>query len=292
MDMLVSVADKIVLVVWFMVRVITVTFLVYLFLWLMSWVLRRRPNMTNLLEHFQVFNTFSLTWGLVTIGNIRDWRYGCDGEVLSKNYTTRTYDIRWLVGVWFVVERLPQFPFLAHTYLSFEFRDQPPICVSVEGVRRQGQAMNFLHAALRANGIMVYFGTEEDFIIRRTLHLGNDQQMFRLHVSTHFAQQLFLNNVAYADWLQEQPKFYNTFFGNCTNTLAKMANATAPGFVRFWLTGIITGYASRALYRKGHFSKTLPYHELSKQSNITQYIREHFDVGDFSAGLRKHLKNG
>src|SRR5690606_32012294 len=79
---------------------------------------------------------------LVTIENIRDFRYAADGTPIAR-WVTRTYDLRNLRGVDFFLTHWGS-EFIAHPIFSFDFGVDGYLAFSVETRREQGEVFTTL----------------------------------------------------------------------------------------------------------------------------------------------------
>ena len=80
---------------------------------------------------------------VVSVDHIRDFHWAPDGSSESA-FVDRSFDITQLEHVWFVEEPFTIPPFdafsgVAHTYFVFDFKDQPPVAISVEARRERGK---------------------------------------------------------------------------------------------------------------------------------------------------------
>jgi len=133
---------------------------------------------------------------LVHVQFERDFRWNADGPV-SSDYLDRTFDVERLQRVWFVQEPFTIAPFenfggVAHTYLVFDFDDQPPVAVSVEARRERGERYDAARGALNDFELIYIWGTEQDVTGRRAILDKKQLYMYPLVGSTHSAQRLFV----------------------------------------------------------------------------------------------------
>jgi len=85
-------------------------------------LLRKPSNDRDWSTDQKVLATAAVRGDLVEIRNVRNFRYRSETDY-TPAYETRTYDLRKLDSVWFVVERFGAGG-MAHTFLSFGFGDE------------------------------------------------------------------------------------------------------------------------------------------------------------------------
>jgi hypothetical protein len=229
----------------------------------------------------------------VTVGNVRDFRYAA-GEVRSAEYFGRTYAADRIERVWLVVEPFVIGPFagfggVAHTYFVFDFRDQPPVAVSVEARRERGETYDALRGLLGQFELIYVWGTEQDLTGRRAVFERNPLYMYPLRISAEGARELFLQMARATLELEARPRFYNTFTSNCTNELAYAANRVRPGAIPPNVALVFPGYADEVLYDLGFIPTDAPLAEVSRRYFITDLVLAHHEQPDFSARLRRAL---
>ena len=63
--------------------------------------------------------------------------------------------------------------------------------------------------------------------------------------------------------LKNNPEFYNTITNNCTNSIARHANAIVPGRIpSFAYQLVLPGYSDKLAYKIGLIDTTLPWEEV------------------------------
>jgi hypothetical protein len=229
----------------------------------------------------------------VTVEHVRDFRWGPDGP-RGSDYVDRSFDVQQLRRVWFVEEPFKLAPFyafngVAHTYFVFDFRDQPPVAVSVESRRERGQSYDPVRGALNEYGLIYIWGTEQDVTGRRAVLEKNQVYMFPLVGSLESGRQLFMELARETQQLETQPRFYNTITSNCTNELAKVANKAQPGAIPPSPALVFPGYAVDLLYSLGYIPNDAPLEAVRQRHAITDTVAAIVQDPNFSRLLRIHL---
>jgi hypothetical protein len=75
---------------------------------------------------------------LLTIENIRNFHYRSETD-FDENWETRTYDLSKLRGVDMFFSHWGS-PLIAHTIVSWEFEDGPPLAISIETRKEVGES--------------------------------------------------------------------------------------------------------------------------------------------------------
>jgi hypothetical protein len=281
-----------------------------------------RRNLRDLfiLAAFIAFVSSLYFFVLLKPSNDRDWEVGFerlpkveingntikiseikDSVFLENNqseirYLERSFDLNKLERTWFVVEPFVVKPFtnfegVAHTYFVFDFTDQDPIVVSVEARREKGEKYDSWWGALNQYELIYTWGTEQNQTVRRVILENNKLFMYPLNISRENGQKLFLQMAKTTDDLETTPRFYNTFLSNCTNELAKNANAAVPNTIPENRALYFPGYSDEELYKLNLLPQNLPLEELSQKVNITEDTKTLAKDKNFSKKLRETLKS-
>jgi hypothetical protein len=236
----------------------------------------------------------TITDDIVRVQHMRDFRWLADGSA-SPEYVDRTFDVQRLERVWFVEEPFTIAPFygfegVAHTYFVFDFQDQPPVAVSVESRRERGETYDSLRGLVNEYELMFIWGTERDLTGRRAVVERNQLYMYPVVGTLDSGRKLFLHLAEVSSQIETQPRFYNTLTSNCTNELAKVANAAQPGSVPPNVALIFPGYSDNVLYDLGFIPNDAPLDVVRQRYAISDAVAATVDQPDFSRLLRMHLE--
>jgi hypothetical protein len=226
----------------------------------------------------------------VTLHDVRDTRYPEPGEPYEVTWGTRTYDLATLRRLWFVVEPfMPSLPFIAHTFISFEF-DDDFLALSVEARLRQDQRYSILRGMIGRFALTYSFGTERDLVLLRTAYKEHELYLYPLVTPPLEVRALFLNVLASANALHDRPRRYHSVTHNCTSVLRHHANQVRPGsFPPFILADVMPGRSDRVLYRKGWIDTDVPEERLRTAHAVRDEALAAADKPDFSRRLRAGL---
>ena len=176
--------------------------------------------------------TATETGGAWALTDIRDWSYGTDGSAAEQIWIDATLDPGQLVQACFVLEPFGEAAAIAHTMLAFEFADGRTYVASVEARREDGESYSAPKAAiLPIFEYMVVWTTDRDMWGNSEFWAGDQLYRYPLAIPLDQQQAVLGAMLTHTAALQDQPRFYNTLFSNCTNVLARSVNDIAPGAV-------------------------------------------------------------
>lgn len=260
--------------------------LICVFLYL--FVLRKPSNNRDWETQYKILPRMTITNEVVGIKDFRDYTYDAQGHG-SFSYIDRAIPISDITNVWFVVEPFGRFHGIAHTYFSFDVKDQDPVVVSVEARRINGQTYSSIRGLFNNYGLMYIWATERDVTLRRVLEQHNVLYMYPVQIPQVGAQRLFLQLAETTHDLETHPSFYNTLTSNCTSELAKVANRTKPGTIPFDKALILTGYSPELLHELKLIPADKPLDEINKRYDITEMVKRAAATDNFSSSLRREL---
>ena len=156
----------------------------------------------------------------VTIRGIRDFHYRTEQDY-DVRYREETFDINQAETLYLAVSHWDGLENIAHTMLSFAFRDGKYVTLSVETRVPVGKTQNSLAGLFKQYGLGMIFGTESDLLKLRSDHRGEVVYLYRTAATPEQVRNVFLGLASRAQELAEKPEFYNTLTQNCTTTLLK-----------------------------------------------------------------------
>lgn len=226
----------------------------------------------------------------ITLHNVRNIHYGEPGTSYEAVWETRTYDLSRATRLWFAIESFSRLEVIAHTLLSFEVEDGEYLAFSAEARLKQGEKYGIVPGLLRDFELIYTFGTERDFILRRTNYQDHDVYLYPLTLTPEEVQSILRDALAGANTLRETPRFYNSITRNCTNILFRLFNRTHPGTIgAFALAQVLPGLSDRMLYRKGLIDTPLPFPEIRDAYNVHELGQRYRDDPNVSARLREKM---
>lgn len=246
---------------------------------------------------FSKLNTIDTeTDGTVVIHNVRDWTYS--GTTVDKEaWVDEQVNLTNIVKTWFFLDRFSTNTLIAHTFLSFEFKDGSTLAFSIEARREDGEKYSLLGGFVPTFELQYLWGTERDFIPERATYGMQPLFMYPLTLSPAASQGLFKSLIEETDKLAATPRFYNSLTANCTNLLAKIVNEHYPHTLPYDFAWNLTGLSDRYLMRQGYIKTSGSTETLTeKNADITPYRADiekliSSSLRDFSVELRKLIQS-
>ena len=178
---------------------------------------------------------------LVTVWSVRNpqYRSATDYDVA---WETRTYDLDDLTGADFVIEPFEAMRALAHTLISFGFRNGDHLALSFETEHLPGRPYNPLPGLFHQYVLRAVAGDERDVIGLRTEIRRDDVHVYPLRTTPATLRRLFLLLMARANALAAQPEYYNTLTNNCTTQYRTVYETLSGRSLRYDARVYLPGY--------------------------------------------------
>lgn len=181
---------------------------------------------------------------LVTLNNVRhfNWRTETDYD---ENWETRTVDLNKISGV-NVITSYWMGPQIAHTLVSFDFENSPPLTFSIEIRKEKNESFSALGGFFRKFELSLIAADEKDIVFTRSNIRKEQVYFFPIHMPKAEMRALFEEYLITAKQLEKTPKWYNTLTSNCTTLVFDMAQAISkhqyPTDYRLLLSGYLPNY--------------------------------------------------
>ena len=224
---------------------------------------------------------------LVTIHNVRNFDYRPDNRNGEKGprWETRTVRLSQLTGIdaflnfWGV-------SWMAHPILSFQFKDAPPIAVSVETRKEKGEDYSALGGLYRQYELIYVVADERDVIrLRSNYRDGEEVYLYRTTMPPAEVRERFLEYIRSMNELHAHPRWYNAITANCTTTIRSQRSiaARSPWDLRI----LKNGHIDEMFYQRGLLSTGgLPFIELKQRALINKIANEADQDPEFSRRIR------
>jgi hypothetical protein len=233
-----------------------------------------------------VLPSVAMTDTLVHVRNVRDFTFRSAAD-FTPAYRDRTYDLRKLDRVWFVLSpfnRSWRGP--AHSFLSFGFSDGQYVSVSVEARREAGENYSILRGALRKFELMYVIAEERDVIGVRAVTQDDPVYLYPVRATPAQARALFSAMLERAAQIEREPVFYNTFTNNCTTNILHPVNALLDNDIPISLGIVLPGYSDKLAFERGLIDTDLPLEEARRRFEVNDRARAAIHAPDFSARIR------
>ncbi len=221
----------------------------------------------------------------LTVHNIRDCCYRTVDDYTVRLYT-KTFDLRKLTSIDFIVVPFDDDPAIAHTMLSFGFQDKDFVVASAEIRKRVGQKYSALNGFFNQYTLMYVLADERDVLWKSTIGYQQEAFLYRTKATPKQAQEMFVDVMRRVNKLAREPEFYNTLTNNCTTNIRTHVNHLIPNDVPYDYRVLLPGYADELAYdlglieAKGSFEET----KAAAKVNFNAYLYR--DDPDFSRKIR------
>jgi len=222
----------------------------------------------------------------VTVSNIRDFTYKSETDY-EPHWETRTFDLDKLLGADLFISFWGP-TLYAHTIMSWEFSDQPPLAISIETRKEKGESYSALLGFFRQYELYYVVANERDVIGVRDLFRGEHTYLYRLAAPRENARRLLVDYLRDADQLAQTPRWYNALTQNCTTSIRNRV-MHAGGQVPLSWKLLLNGRLDELMSERGSFKSKLPLAELRAKSEITERAKAAGMSPDFSAQIRVGL---
>ena len=257
------------------------------FLLVLWWWLSLKPsNRRDWQPDVAVLPYADIVGSQVTIHNIRncDYRTEADFDVRHYNKTFNLDDLR-TVDLFLVTWGSPH---IAHTMVSFGFRQGDYVCFSIETRKEKGETYSAVKGLFRQFELTYIVADERDLVrLRTNYRQGEDARLYRLRVTPEQGRTLFLDYLKRANALRERPEWYNALTDNCT-TAIRTQRAAADRAPWNWRM-LVNGHLDQLLYERGTIATQQPFAELQKQSLINPRAKAADKDPAFSQRIRENL---
>lgn len=220
----------------------------------------------------------------LTVHNLRNFTYNPDGSVLEARYEDRSYDLSKLESLWYGISHFFDYG-LAHTFVSFGFRDGQYLTISVEARQAKGQSYHPLRGLLHEYELIYLAADERDIIGVRTHVRGEGVNLYEVKVGTEKMRRLLMAMLETMNEIYQTPTFYNTLVDNCTTNILQHAEKLSVWDIYLDYRGLLPGYSDSLIYEIGALDTNVSLEELRQRSLINSAITA-IDDPDFSHKIR------
>lgn len=234
--------------------------------------------------------TAELSDDSVRVRNVRNALYRSTTD-FDVHWEDRSYDLRRLESVWFVVEPFATWRGPAHTFLSFGFGDGDYVAISVEIRKERGESFSPLLGLLRQYELTYIVGDEHDLIGLRTNYRHDDVYLYPMRATPDAARTLFVSMLERANALAAKPEFYNTLTNTCTSNIVDHVNLIAPNPIPFSYKTVLPAYSDDLAFDLGLIDTDLPREQFRAAFRINDLALKHADGADFSEAIRSRNRD-
>ncbi len=252
------------------------------------YVLSSPRNDRDWTEDQTILPEVSFNENIVTINNIRNFLYTSETEY-TPQYYSKTFNLDDLETVDFIVEPLASIA-VAHTFVSFGFKDGNYISISVEIRKERGEEFSPLKGLLDQFELMYVIADERDVIRLRALHRKDQLFLYPINISKEKARELFVHMTARAQTLTQHPEFYNTLTSTCTTNIRDHVNAITDATLPWDMRVLFPLNSDEYAYELGLINTTLPLKEIRNFYEINSLVEVYADDPAFSERIRERAR--
>jgi len=206
---------------------------------------------------------------LVTLHNVRNFDYRPEDTTGESNprWETRTVRLSQLTGIdaflnfWGI-------SWMAHPILSFQFKDAPPVAISIETRKEKGEGYSALGGLYRQFELVYVVADERDVIrVRSNYRDGEEVYLYRTTMPQEEVRERFLEYIRSMNELHAHPRWYNAITANCTTAIRSQRSiaARSPWDLRI----LKNGHIDEMFYERGLLkAEGLPFAELKQRALI------------------------
>ncbi|MFZ2150013.1 MAG: DUF4105 domain-containing protein [Minisyncoccia bacterium] len=240
-------------------------------------------------QQFAVPSEAIFNGNMVTIKNVRNFRYSPTEKDQHPNYYDKTYDLSTVKAVWYISEPFNENKLAAHTFLSFEFENGDFLAITIEAKKKIGQEYSTWKGIMRNYPLMYIATDERDSVMLRANVRQDKVYVYPVKLSKpENAEALLTDMLVKMNKLNEEPEWYNTIWHNCTSEIAYHVNRISGDRISSYSWEyFITSEADKFALENGLLDTKLTIEDAREKYLITEKSLTIGDVLEYSKLIRE-----
>jgi hypothetical protein len=225
----------------------------------------------------------------VRLSSVRNFDYRSRDD-FTEHYEEREVSLSHLTSVDLYISYWVEGP-VGHTFLSFNFDNAAPVCISIETRPEEGEGFAPVASLFKQFELIYVVGDERDLVRSRTNYRNEDVFLYPLKTPPEAARRLFLVYLERINHLADHPEWYHLLKNSCGINIFRYKNASGREGP-FDIRHLVNGWADRYLYEAGMVDTSLPFEELRLRSHInlvSQATPGDMGAREFSHRIRESL---
>lgn len=261
-----------------------------LFVAVLGWWLSLEPsNDRDWLPDVAQLPRATLEGDRLTIENVRNFAYRSETD-FDPIWETRTWDLSQLRGADMYFSYWDS-PTIAHTIVSWEFAEGPPLAISIETRKEVGESYSAVKGFFRQFELYYVVADERDVVGVRANHRGEQLRLYHLKQPLEEARAVLLDYAERISSLAEKPRWYNAATHNCTTTIRQHMQHVGAKRPFDWRI-LVNGRLDELGYERGAIDTSMSFEALREASDITERAHRAAGQPDFSQQIRAGLPGG
>lgn len=252
--------------------------------------LKKVPMEGDWQKQLKVISTAEFNGDLVTVKNVRNFRYYPTEEDIHPAYYDKTYDLTQIKKVWYVTEPFNENQSAAHTFVSFEFNNGDFLAISIEARKTKDQTYSVWKGMLHTYPLVYIAADERDVLLLRANLRKDRVYVYPVKLEKPENGRLLLTDMLTRmnELVTTKPAWYNTLFANCTSSIAKHVNKISPGRISIFSWQLwLTASADELALKHGLLDTDLPIEQAREKYSVNEASERVGDTSNYSVKIRK-----
>lgn len=267
--------------------IVVITVILLFFIWQNF---KQPPTQADWQEQLTVPSTAEFNGDEVKINNVRNFRYLPTEKDLIPAYYTKTYNLNEIKKIWYVTEPFNENKYAGHTFLSFEFNNGDFLAITMEARKTKDQVYSIWKGFLHTYPLIYIAADERDVLLLRANVRKDRVYVYPVKTSSPENSKLLLTDILNRmNTLVVNPIWYNTFFANCTSSIAHHINKITPGRVsKYSWQLLLTASADQLALKLGLLDTDLSIDQARQKYFVTDKSNQIGDVPEYSKLIREN----